>query len=299
MDFFIKRTDDAKDLELPRFMTVGSAGMDLYANVKEELTLKVGERKLVPTGIMIDIPVGFEAQIRPRSGLAYKNGVTVLNAPGTIDSDYRGEIKALLINHGQEDFKINRGDRICQMVIAKVEMITFIEKDELSDTVRGDGGFGHSGVSLADTKPVETEKKKIVDEVFYDINSFKENLSISKVIRFFEMKNISFTKTMIQNYSRVGAIPELIDGRFYGRNHLIYLYYINKLKSDFSLNEIKEMLDTFINEDMVNVHTNILVLQEDIRDFRNDYLNKISSKATNDNYKKMLLMLESNIFKNL
>lgn len=154
-NFYIKRTEDAKDLELPKYMTIGSAGMDLYANIAESIILKKGERMLVATGIMIDIPIGFEAQIRPRSGLAYKNGVTVLNAPGTIDSDYRGEIKALLINHGQEDFVIKRGDRIAQMVINRVEMISFIEVDELSDTVRGDGGFGHSGVSLSDTNEVK------------------------------------------------------------------------------------------------------------------------------------------------
>ncbi len=159
-NFYIKKTDDAKDLELPRFMTPGSAGMDLYASIDEETIIKTGERKLIPTGIMIDIPVGYEAQIRPRSGLAYKHGVTVLNAPGTIDSDYRGEIKALLINHGQEDFKINRGDRICQMVINKVEMITFLEVDELSDTLRGDGGFGHSGVSIEDKTPIVNNEKK-------------------------------------------------------------------------------------------------------------------------------------------
>ncbi len=156
-NFYIKRTDDAKDLALPKYMTPGSAGMDLYASVTEDTILKVGERMLVPTGIMLDIPVGFEAQIRPRSGLAYKNGVTVLNSPGTIDSDYRGEIKALLINHGQEDFVIHRGDRICQMVINKVEMISFVEVDELSDTLRGDGGFGHSGVSSEE--PIAEKKK--------------------------------------------------------------------------------------------------------------------------------------------
>ncbi len=155
-NFYIKKTDDAKDLEIPKYMTPGSAGMDLYANVVEDTVLRVGERKLISAGIMIDIPLGYEAQIRPRSGLAYKNGVTVLNAPGTIDSDYRGEIKALLINHGQEDFTIHRGDRICQMVINKVEMISFLEVDELSDTLRGDGGFGHSGVSLDESN----EKKK-------------------------------------------------------------------------------------------------------------------------------------------
>ncbi len=150
--FFIKRTDDAKDLELPKYMTNGSAGMDLYANVSDDVVLKVGERKLIPTGIMIDIPANYEVQIRPRSGLAYKNGVTVLNAPGTIDSDYRGEIKVLLINHGQEDFIIKRSDRIAQMVVALVSVVSFEEVEELSETVRGAGGFGHSGVSKDDKK---------------------------------------------------------------------------------------------------------------------------------------------------
>ncbi len=151
-NFYIKRTDNAKDLELPKYMTEGSAGMDLYANVTEDTVLKVGERKLIPTGIMIDIPANYEVQIRPRSGLAYKNGVTVLNAPGTIDSDYRGEINVLLINYGQEDFTIKRADRVAQMVVAKVSVITFEEVDELSETVRGAGGFGHSGVSSEDKK---------------------------------------------------------------------------------------------------------------------------------------------------
>lgn len=158
--FFIKKTDDAQDLKLPKYATSGSSGMDLYANVQQDIILKPGERKLISVGIMIDIPVGFEAQIRPRSGLAYKNGITVLNAPGTIDSDYRGEIKVLLINHGQENFTIKRADRIAQMIIAKVEIITFCEVDELSDTLRGDGGFGHSGVSKDENKVDHLKKKQ-------------------------------------------------------------------------------------------------------------------------------------------
>ncbi len=300
-NFYIKRTDDAKDLELPKYMTIGSAGMDLYANVSEETILKQGERKLIPTGIMIDIPVGYEAQIRPRSGLAYKHGVTVLNSPGTIDSDYRGEIKALLINHGQEDFKINRGDRICQMVIARVSMISFEEVDVLSDTVRGDGGFGHSGVSLEDTKNNEnTEKKKIVDDIFYDISNFKENLSISKVIKYFELKDIVFTKTMIQNYNRVKALPELIDGRFYSREHLVYLYYISILKNDFSLQEIKKVLDGLKDEDdMLLVHQKICELKEETSKFRNYFLNDIKKVSDNESIEKMLIMLESTMIKKM
>lgn len=164
-EFFIKKTDDAKDLKLPKRATEGSSGMDLYANVEEDTILKVGQRALISVGIMIDIPIGFEVQIRPRSGLAYKYGVTVLNSPGTIDADYRGEIKVLLINHGQEDFVIKRADRIAQMVVAKVEMVSFDEVDELSKTLRGDGGFGHSGISKEEnsnnTEYSEYSKKKV------------------------------------------------------------------------------------------------------------------------------------------
>ena len=120
--------------------------MDLYANVPAPVAIQRGSRKLIPTGIMIALPTGYEAQVRPRSGLAFNFGVTVLNTPGTVDSDYRGELCVLLINHGEEDFAVNRGDRIAQLVIAKVEMVTFIEAEELPDTKRGAGGYGSTGV---------------------------------------------------------------------------------------------------------------------------------------------------------
>lgn len=127
---------------LPKYQTELSAGMDLYANLEEDLTLKSLERKLIATGLFLEIPAGFEAQIRPRSGLAIKNGITVLNSPGTIDADYRGEIGVILVNLSTEDFTIKNGDRIAQMVIAKYESITWQEVNEITDSERGQGGFG-------------------------------------------------------------------------------------------------------------------------------------------------------------
>jgi dUTP pyrophosphatase len=130
---------------LPEYATPLSAGMDLRANIDEAIVLKPLERKLVPTGLFIELPAGFEAQIRPRSGLAIKKGITVLNSPGTIDADYRGEICIILINLSTEDFVINDGERICQMIIASHEQAEWIEVEELGETDRGAGGFGHTG----------------------------------------------------------------------------------------------------------------------------------------------------------
>ncbi len=131
--------------QLPAYETSSSAGMDLRAFIESDIVLKPMERKLIPTGLFIELPDGFEAQIRPRSGLAIKNGITVLNTPGTIDADYRGEIKVILVNLGTEDFTIKSGERICQMVIARHEKADFIEVTEISETERGSGGFGHTG----------------------------------------------------------------------------------------------------------------------------------------------------------
>lgn len=134
-------------VKIPKYQTSGSAGLDICAFLPQgELLLKPGARALVPTGIFVEIPAGYEGQIRPRSGLAIKHGVTVLNSPGTIDSDYRGEIGVILINHSDIPFTIHSGDRICQLVIAKVEQVTFHCCDLLSLTERGAGGFGHTGV---------------------------------------------------------------------------------------------------------------------------------------------------------
>lgn len=141
----IKQTDDAKDLSLPKYMTRGAAGMDLYANISDTVTLGSGKIKVIPAGIAIAIPEGYEAQIRPRSGLAAKYGIGLVNSPGTIDSDYRGEIKIIMINFGDKDFLINRGDRIAQMVINKVEIIAFQVEEILENTKRQDGGLGHTG----------------------------------------------------------------------------------------------------------------------------------------------------------
>jgi deoxyuridine 5''-triphosphate nucleotidohydrolase (dut) len=131
---------------LPTYTTTQSAGMDLRANIDSPITLKPMERRLIPTGLYISLPQGYEAQVRPRSGLALKYGITVLNTPGTIDADYRGEIMVLLINFSTEDFIINNGERIAQMVIARHEQATFIEVDILDETERGAGGYGHTGV---------------------------------------------------------------------------------------------------------------------------------------------------------
>ena len=143
MNVQIMRLDHGADLALPSYATMGAAGMDLRS--AESLTIKPRERALVATGIAVALPHGFEAQVRPRSGLAVKHGVTVLNAPGTIDCDYRGEIKVPLINHGDEDFIIARGDRIAQMVIAPALQVTLEEVSLLNGTPRGTGGFGSSG----------------------------------------------------------------------------------------------------------------------------------------------------------
>lgn len=131
---------------LPKYETEASAGMDLRANLTEPITLKPLERVLVKTGLFMELPIGYEAQVRPRSGLALKKGITVLNSPGTIDADYRGEIGVILINLSSEDFVIENGERIAQLVIAKYEQAEFIEVNQLSETARGAGGFGSTGV---------------------------------------------------------------------------------------------------------------------------------------------------------
>lgn len=131
---------------LPCYATPQSAGMDLRANLEEAVTLKPMQRALIPTGLFMALPAGYEAQVRPRSGLALKHGITVLNTPGTIDADYRGEIKVLLVNFSDTDFVVNDGERIAQMVIAKHENADFIEVEELDETERGTGGYGHTGV---------------------------------------------------------------------------------------------------------------------------------------------------------
>ena len=132
--------------QLPEYATAQSAGVDLRANLDEPIVMKPMERRLIPTGLFISLPVGFEAQVRPRSGLAIKKGITVLNTPGTIDADYRGEIGVILINLSQEDFTVNDGERIAQMVIARHEQAEWIQVETLDETERGAGGFGHSGV---------------------------------------------------------------------------------------------------------------------------------------------------------
>lgn len=130
---------------LPNYATAYSAGMDLRANLQDSVTLKPLERALIPTGLFIELPVGYEAQIRPRSGLAVKHGISVLNSPGTIDADYRGEIRVVLVNLSNEAFVINHGERICQMVVAKHATVEWEETNELEESDRGTGGFGHTG----------------------------------------------------------------------------------------------------------------------------------------------------------
>ena len=143
----VVQLEHGRGLDLPAYETAGSAGLDLRAAVDEPVTLAPGARELIPTGLAIALPTGYEAQIRPRSGLAAKHGVTVLNSPGTIDADYRGEVKVILINHGAEPFTIVRGERIAQLVAAPVTHIMWRETESLPDTVRGEGGFGSSGRS--------------------------------------------------------------------------------------------------------------------------------------------------------
>ena len=146
MQITVRRLDHNRDLPLPRYETTGAAGMDLLAAVTSDVVLQPGARAIVPTGLQMAIPAGFEVQVRPRSGLAAKNGVTVLNSPGTIDSDYRGEVGVILINLGTEPFTITRGARIAQMVIASVTQGSLVEAETLDATARGAGGFGSTGV---------------------------------------------------------------------------------------------------------------------------------------------------------
>ena len=146
MKIRITRIDKASlDIPLPTYATIGSAGMDLFAAVTDEIIMPPGGTYLVPTGYRIELPMGYEAQIRPRSGLALKSNIGVLNSPGTIDSDYRGEIKVILKNFGDKEFIIKRGDRIAQMIIAPYIRISWDEVESIDDTTRGAGGFGHSG----------------------------------------------------------------------------------------------------------------------------------------------------------
>jgi len=142
----IARAPGAEDLPLPAYASEHAAGMDLCAAVTAPITLAPGQRELIPTGIRIALPVGTEAQVRPRSGLAVRHGISMVNTPGTIDADYRGEIRVILINHGQESFTVNRGDRIAQLVIAPVLRAAWEERATLEETARGEGGFGHTGV---------------------------------------------------------------------------------------------------------------------------------------------------------
>ena len=134
-----------KNVILPKYETIGSAGIDVRANIEEPIVLKSLERTLVPTGIKMAIPLGYEVQVRPRSGLAIKHGITMLNSPGTIDSDYRGEIKVIVVNLSKDDYVIQPNERIAQLVLNKVEQMDFIEVEILDETERGEGGFGHTG----------------------------------------------------------------------------------------------------------------------------------------------------------
>ncbi|NCQ16943.1 MAG: dUTP diphosphatase [Ignavibacteria bacterium CG_4_8_14_3_um_filter_37_9] len=142
----VKRlSDEFSDIPLPVYATHGSAGLDIAAAVKDEIVVPQGKICLIPTNFSVEIPEGYEIQVRPRSGLAIKQGITVLNSPGTIDSDYRGEVKIILINLGEDDYKISRGERIAQLVVSKVYQAKFSEVANLNDSHRGEGGFGHSG----------------------------------------------------------------------------------------------------------------------------------------------------------
>ncbi len=141
---FIKRTPGNDDIPLPQYMSALAAGMDIFAAVNDDEIIEPGQRKKIPTGIQISLPEGYEAQIRPRSGLALHQGITLLNSPGTIDADYRGEIALIVINHGQEPFVVKRGMRLAQMVVQKICRLQWVETTELDETSRGGGGFGHT-----------------------------------------------------------------------------------------------------------------------------------------------------------
>ncbi len=141
----IKRKESAKDLPIPAYATAGSSGVDLYADVEDEVTISPGEIKLISCGIYIELPEGYEAQVRPRSGLALKHGITMVNTPGTIDSDYRGLVNLIVINHGKEEFAVKRGHRLAQMVFGEITRADFVEMEELAETERAHGGFGHTG----------------------------------------------------------------------------------------------------------------------------------------------------------
>lgn len=143
----LRRLPHGRDLPLPAYATAGAAGLDVVAAVAAPVTLAPGQRELIPTGLAIALPAGYEAQARPRSGLALKHGITLVNSPGTIDEDYRGEVMMILINHGSEPFTVNRGDRIAQIVIAPVTRAVLTEVDELPGTARGAGGFGSTGIT--------------------------------------------------------------------------------------------------------------------------------------------------------
>jgi dUTP pyrophosphatase len=146
VEVFVRILPEGEGLPVPKPATPGSSGVDLMAAVTEPVTLKPGDRMLIQTGVSVSVPRGYEWQIRPRSGLALKHGVTVLNSPGTVDSDYRGPVGVILVNHGEEDFTVNRGDRIAQAVLARVEAVSVTVADQLAKTERGHGGFGHTGV---------------------------------------------------------------------------------------------------------------------------------------------------------
>ena len=141
---YVQRILGNEDIPLPKYMTEQAAGMDIFAAVKADETILPGERRKIPTGIAIALPEGYEAQIRPRSGLAIHQGITLLNSPGTIDADYRGEIALIVINHGKEPFSVQRGMRLAQMVISKVCRAQWVESPNLNETARGNGGFGHT-----------------------------------------------------------------------------------------------------------------------------------------------------------
>lgn len=145
LKILVRRAEGCGDIPLPRYMSGHAAGMDLHAAVEDDIILAPGERAFVPAGLSIALPEGYEAQIRPRSGLALKQGLTVLNTPGTVDADYRGPVGVIAINHGDKEVRINRGMRIAQMVVVRVERARLEEVEELPESERGDGGFGHTG----------------------------------------------------------------------------------------------------------------------------------------------------------
>lgn len=219
---------NTSDNKLPAYETTGSAGMDLRAKIYNFITLRPGERMLIPTGLKIQLPKGYEAQVRPRSGLALKKGITVLNSPGTIDSDYTGEIGVILINHGKEDFIISSGERIAQLVFNKVEQIEWEVVDSLEETERGEGGFGSTGTKDSDQEGVYNIECSNNNYNFYEdaANRFLQEM-MDNGFRFDSQQQLEIIEIYIKHRRLEGAESAVNIGAISEDNR--HLHYSQKL----------------------------------------------------------------------